>query len=141
MSGKLKSKTTHSWKSIHGNTTYQKLEEMFLQYNYSSLELDHKTRDVHRQPHGLCKTIVDWKADEEINMSMDKKVAFIMVDPGMSNWFRTEERDAARVFIGPSNIANHFEFGAYEVVLSIYDSRLHHGVTCTDYASQGTKKI
>ena len=112
---------------------------MFLQNDYSSLEIEHDMGERMLYPHGVCKTIVDWKANQEINMRMDKKVAFIMVDPSIKNWLRTEERDEARVFIGPSHIANHFEYGAYEAVLTKFDFRLHDGVTCTDYKSKGNR--
>ena len=129
-----------SWNSKDGNMTYKELENLLLDYDYSTtgwetnpVITNGKLERAFLIPHGVCMKLVDVEPMPWIGIWATNKVKILFVDPALANDIRTEETLVAQATIGPSSISN-FELGVYEMKYTMYVDTIHDGSTCTDYS-------
>lgn len=144
MLGKLMDSNKITWKGKHGNQTYQELEAMFYESDYSNFsthpELDDENQQLEKVfliPHGYCLKLPDTMALRgEVRSS--KKVMFLVADPDMVNKFQLREMTNANAYLGPTDHNGHFDISGYQLEYSFHDAHIQDHMTCTDYQKLGT---
>ena len=145
--GNLMNSKHVSWSGKYNNRTYEEMKKMLYDFNHTNSEIStysvtndsYKIEDqsiVFDTIQGFCAKL------EEVKIGMVKvktktESKIYLVDPFWSNPLGLLERENKVIEIG-SNINGVYDSLAYDVQISLHDSRTNDGVTCTDYDKLGT---
>ena len=132
-----------TWQGYYRNQTYNELENMLLDFDYSSLESKtfltsanlwnvNEKKNIFLFPHGDCLEIETPLQHTGIEITSKEDINIYFVDPARANNIRTEETLDAEASIGPtSNLF--YSCRIYELEYLLYDDSIHDGTSCTDY--------
>ena len=132
-----------TWQGHYRNQTYNQLENMLLDSDYSSLNCWSKSKSTKQLtdcelkrtflfPHGVCVELEKLQQQSTIAIFTKNEVSILFIDPARANTVRTEETIAAKTSIGPTSDI-YFSHGMYKIEYVLYDECIHDGTTCTDY--------
>ena len=93
------------------------------------------TDKVYFIPHKFC--MKPKQTLKEMNFRSTKDSFLFLDDPEKNNGLRITRIDSWKGVLGPTGNLT-FNGKLYEVQISIHDSRVHDGVTCTDYKKIGS---
>ena len=142
--GIMMNSTNISWRGKQGNTTFNDLENILLDSNYSSLGIETLIRSTNLWnfnerrrtllfPHGVCMEIEILEQYTDIAIYSREEINIYFVDPARANNIRTEETLDAKATIGPTSNTL-LSYGIYEVEYFLFDDSIHDGTSCTDYS-------
>ena len=134
LSGLLSGTNTTSWHGKDGNLTYNELESILFDYDYTNLHLysdyGHSKEYILMFPYGICMKIRE--SNPTILFDTKQKVYILFADPYRANDIWTQQFPESKTAVGPS-YEIYYEQGAYKVEHTVHDSSIHEGNTCTDY--------
>ena len=145
--GILSDTTTISWRGKNGNLSFKELQEDIFDYDYSTFVHqtsltgdDYKWTDapadlVYFIPQKFC--MKPKQTLKGMNFRSTKKSFLYLDDPEKTNGLRITRIDSWKGELGPTGNLT-FNGKLYEVQISIHDSKVHDGLTCTDYKKIGT---
>lgn len=124
-----------TWKGKHGNITYTQLEEILFENNYTSFGTKTSTtEEVFLLPHGKCKKLLGFNTTAKDEIRSREQSMLLIVDPNKENSIRIKEMENARVDLGPTNVnSQFFNFGDYELSITLHDKSIDDGKSCYDY--------
>ena len=147
LAGIKRNKKLILWTGNEENMTYIDLENLFFNYDYTSLYVgmksetngkwryDHPLKKTFLLPHGIClklENIQPW-----VRIWTSKKVTFFIRDPASENEIRIGETEDAQATVGPSS-NNLYESTKFKVEYTLNDDSIHDGSTCIDYTRIAT---
>ena len=122
-----------TWKGLHKNITFKKLQTELFIYNYTDLtSTDSKFESVFLTPHGFCMKM-DKTITKKFSISDTKKSLFLMTDPARVSELRTDEVHETRVSFGPT-FEDYFDSASYIIEYTLYDETINDGINCVDYS-------
>jgi hypothetical protein len=143
--GTMKNSNTVTWQGKYGNLTYQALEDLAFDYDYKLP--DPRNNALEKKfflSKGICMKLTNITQKPHMLFETEKEVIFFMVDPAKENDIYPKQTEDATSRIGPtsrigskskigSTSASFYDRKVYEIEYKLHDSRVHDGVTCTDY--------
>ncbi len=138
LAGKLKNNSQITWKGQDGNVSFAVLKNILFDNDFEGFSTKHSvTKSVFSLMRGNCKKI-SWHVGENHNVSEEiyatEKSYMIMVDPMKVDVPSLISMENAKVDFGPVTEEFYLYIG-YELIFSLYDSRIQDGITCMDYKS------
>ncbi len=142
--GQLDDNDNLTWTGKYGNSTYEMLERILLKVNFTSYDFRTGKNDgfwkqaahesVFTVPLGHCRKLN--MTSDVMLVTTEMPTNFRFVDPRKDNKLRVPKMESGSVNFGPiSN--NTFDGYSFELEIGIHDSRIHNGITCTDYKKKG----
>ncbi len=147
MKGILENTDHASWNGKNENTTFQKLQEILFDYNYTGLNMQTKNKDITEwedkkyelffiSPRGFCMNFGGINSGRSRVHSV-KETSFFIVDPFLSTSIRLMGPNNEMLQFGTKSNGVYTRF-YFHVTISLHDSRINDGLTCTDYEKYGT---
>lgn len=129
--GKLQDSNRTTWKGKFGNMTYEEVQNIVLDIDYSSfVSVYSETKRVYIVPHGFCMKLTENNPEQYI--TTQKSTMMLLVDPNKESNLRVLEMISGRLYSGPT-YNKFFEQSSYELGYTIHDSKIYDGKSCTDY--------
>jgi hypothetical protein len=129
LSGMLENSTLPTWKGIDGNSSFEKLQAMLIENDFTEVTIDSQHKSIYVFYQGWCKktvasdlTITTKDRELEIFILHRTTNANITTSMGPDSWIQLKST---------SNTT--FEYKRYEISYEVIDNTIHEGTSCTDY--------
>ena len=123
--GMIPNSTRPTWKGIFQNSTFQEINNILHQRDFSKITLNQPSRQSFAINEGFC--LMTNGLDDELEVTTkDKKLSIFIVHNSTASSLHSETT------LG-FNSNTSYDYKVYELTFQVHDNTIYEGITCVDY--------
>ena len=131
--GKLGNSTSPTWNGVHGNLSFEQMQDLLYEKDFSKVELREHHDLTYRLGRGFCLYVHGFDKSIKIT-TKEKDIKAFVVHDSTDNHISANKVEETLIQIGLKS--GKYDYKIYELGYEILDSTIFDGISCVDYRNQ-----
>ena len=131
LTGWISNTTQPTWKGIHGNSTFQQIQDVLFERDFSKVKMSNPNKLKYIFERGFCLKTSSFGEMLEIS-NREKNLKVYLAHNSTDLKILVDRNPSSFIEFGPTSKET-FDFKIYKIHYEVEDNSIHDGTSCVDY--------